>query len=105
MKDVFNIMEAKVCEMAKNERVCTLLLDEMSIQQVIEYCNSSDEIVGKISSTGYEGMASKALVFLLRGIGSGSRWKQIFQYEFVGESTRGGDVLDIIIQEATVMSR
>ena len=25
MKDVFNIMEAKICEMAENERLCTLL--------------------------------------------------------------------------------
>ena len=94
LNDVFNLMESKVKSMREDEKLCALLLDEMSVKESVEYDSANDQFIGDVSLPGHSGSACKALVFMLRGITT--KWKQVVQYEFTGESTSGKVVLNII---------
>ena len=53
---------------------CSLTLGEMSITNKTEYCFSTRNISGSVTSPDYHGHATHGLVFMLSGVSS--RWKQ-----------------------------
>lgn len=69
--DVFALMKHKATKMTNSERVCALILDEMSLKTGLTYCKSFDAIVG-FENFGEFGSSDKianhALVLMARGI-------------------------------------
>jgi hypothetical protein len=70
-KDVFVLLQHKAAKMTESDRVCALVLDEMSLKTGLTYCRYSDTVVG-FENYGEFGSSSKianhALVLMARGI-------------------------------------
>ena len=92
---VFELLKLKVQGLTKEERLCCLTLDEMSLTQKVEYDISSGELVGDVTLPRHFGSADHALVFMLGGVTS--RWKQTIAYHFTTGSTDGTVFKDIIL--------
>lgn len=84
LDDIFELLESKVKVMNDVDRDCGLVLDEMSTDEAREFCQTTKQLVGDTTLPATENLASKALVFMLVGIGS--RWKQVVGYEHTGSS-------------------
>lgn len=97
---VFSLLEKKVHSMAERDRVCILLLDEMSLKSALAYDASRDVIVGFEDyghlGTGKE-LANSALVFMVKGICS--KWKQPIGY-FLAHNTTSADKLKSLVLSA-----
>lgn len=74
----------QVEKMKKNDRSCSLTLDEMSIEAKMEYDLSSQRVLGAVTLPNHTGLATHGLVFMLSGICS--RWKQTVAYYYTGQS-------------------
>lgn len=70
--------------MSSSELDCGIVLDEMSIDEAVEYCSNNKKYFGTTTLPASEELATHALVFMLVGIHV--RWKQIVAYEFTGNS-------------------
>ena len=90
---VSKILKRKAKLMNKNEKMCSLMLDEMSIKKGLKYDPSTDTVEGyeDFGTKGSSKIASHALVFMLRGITS--NWKQPISYYLSDVST----VLDPLV--------
>lgn len=99
-ESVFSLLEKKVNSMAERDRVCILLLDEMSLKSALSYDTSRDVIVGFEDyghlGTGKE-LANSALVFMVKGICS--KWKQPIGY-FLAHNTTSADKLKLLVLNA-----
>ena len=83
-------------QLCKEEQVCCLTLDEMSISPCVEYDPSSGQLLGNVSLEGHSGVATHALVIMLGGVTS--RWKQTVAYYFTGNSSDGTVLKPIILE-------
>ncbi|KAK3930608.1 Transposable element P transposase [Frankliniella fusca] len=72
-EDMFDILESIVPALADKERDCAVVLDEMDIQQGRVWDPSTGLVLGECTLPGHEGLAKKALVFILAGVSR--RWK------------------------------
>lgn len=95
MTQVFELLKLKVDGLTKEERLCCLTLDEMSLTQKVEYDVTSGHLVGDVTLPRHCGSADHALVFMLGGVTS--RWKQTIGYHFTSGSTDGTVFKDIIL--------
>ncbi|XP_055533485.1 uncharacterized protein LOC129723331 [Wyeomyia smithii] len=86
------LTERKIACMSEDEKDCGLILDEMSIDQVLSYCNNNKNHFGNITIAGEIGKATHALIFMLVGIHS--RWKQVVAYYLTGSSIPQGFLKD-----------
>lgn len=75
---------------------CGIVFDEMAITPKQRYNPATGQLVGDITFPGKKGTATKALVFMLVGIGS--RWKHIIAYHFTGNSFDSNILKDIVFQ-------
>ncbi|XP_055543297.1 uncharacterized protein LOC129728857 [Wyeomyia smithii] len=73
--------------MTENGRDCGIVFDEMSTEEARVYCPSKDQVIGTTTLPPSDSLATKAIVFMLVGIGS--PWKQIVGYDFTGNSIPG----------------
>lgn len=73
LEDMFHVMEGMVSQMSDKELDCLVVVDEVEIQQGMEYDNNLGKWVGESTLPGHEGNAKKALVFILAGVST--RWK------------------------------
>jgi hypothetical protein len=84
----FSVLRNKVRSMAEQDRVCVLLLDEMSLKTALSYDGAKDVIVG-FEDYGHLGtgkqLANSALVFMVKGIRA--KWKQPIGYFLTHNST------------------
>ena len=95
----FDILKKKVESMPQRDRVCVLTLDEMSLKSGLYYDVRNDVIEGlqDLGSLGRtKSLASMALVFMVRGLGS--KWKQPLSY-FLCDGATPGDKQCILLQE------
>ena len=97
-KSIF-VLKQRVDAMTDSAKVCTLLMDEMSLKSNLFYNESRDSIIG-FEDLG-EGkksnlVANSALVFMARGIVES--WKQPVSYYLVNESCNS-DFLKEIVEE------
>ena len=78
---ILNAMEVKAKTMSSQDRLCALVLDEMSIKEFAQYDRTHDTIEGFVD-LGESGrgryLANHALVFMLRGLHA--KWKQPIAY-------------------------
>ena len=97
---VFSLLQKKVNSMDERDRVCVLLLDEMSLKSGLSYNTSKDVIIGFEDyghlGTGKE-LANSALVFMVKGLCS--KWKQPIGY-FLAHNTTSADKLKPLVQSA-----
>lgn len=71
---LFDALKRKVQELPEEERICTVVFDEMAIKEQLAFNGGLDKVDG-YSSTGTGEMANQSLVFMLRGIMK--NWKQV----------------------------
>ena len=88
--------------MSKQDRVCVVCFNEMSLKSGFTYVKSRDSVVGfedfgEFGST--HRIANHALVVMARGICS--RWKQPLSYFLVSNSTPA-ERLKVIVRSASV---
>lgn len=70
--------------MTGSELDCGIILDEMSIDEAVEFCTNNQKYFGTTTMPPSNELATHGLVFMLAGIHV--RWKQIVAYEFTGNS-------------------
>lgn len=81
--------------MSEVERDCGLILDEMSLDEAIEYCASSKQLIGPTTLPPSELLATKALVVMLVGIAE--RWKQVVAYQLTKASIPAGHMKEFVL--------
>lgn len=81
-------MEVKVVGLGPQERCCLLMIDEMAIQQKIEYDPTTSSVRGyatlPVPGRDEKVMATHGLVFMLCGVAT--RWKQVVAYHYTGDN-------------------
>ena len=82
--------------MTAPEKMCSLILDKMSIKSRVEFDRSNGRFCGNVSLPSHTGIATHALVFMLGGVTT--RWKQTVAYYFTGNSTNGRVIKEIITE-------
>lgn len=82
LDQVFDFLQIKVASFNEHEKVCGIVLDEMSIATSNIYGTSTRKYIGNITLPGHSGRATNALVIMLVSISS--RWKQTVAYYFTG---------------------
>lgn len=97
---MFDILKLKAEQMAPEERMCCLSLDEMSITSKIEYDMQQKSLLGKVTLDGHSGIANHALVLTLGGVTT--RWKQTVAYHYTGSSMNGTVLRDIVTKLITL---
>ena len=97
---VISLLKKKVLSMADRDKICVLLLDEMSLKSALSYDAANDVIVGFEDyghlGTGKE-LANSALVFMVKGISA--KWKQPIGY-FLSHNTTSADKLKSLVVSA-----
>ncbi|XP_072751046.1 uncharacterized protein [Anoplolepis gracilipes] len=78
------------------DKECGLVLDEMNISPKYVYDSSTKTLLGNITLSHEEGIATHALTFMLTGIAK--RWKHVVGYFYTGDSFNGETVKNIIFQ-------
>jgi hypothetical protein len=94
LEKIFGVMQTKVSAMKETERECCITLDEMKIDQKIDWDRKLDQLAGYVTLPSHSGKADHALVFMLGGIST--RWKQVVAYYYTGSSTNGSVLKNII---------
>jgi hypothetical protein len=81
--DVFRLMETKSQSMSAQQRLCTVMFDEMSLKSHLDYSRRRDKIIGLESINNDDNcrLANHALVFMACGVCS--NWRQALGVHFV----------------------
>lgn len=86
LQEVFDLLAVKACHMRPQERCCLLMIDEMALQQRLEYDPSTGSVRGyatlPVPGKETKAVATHGLVFMLCGIST--RWKQVVAYHYTG---------------------
>lgn len=77
--------------MRPRDRLCMLLLDEMSLLPHVAYDKHSDELIGIANGV----ICDHALVFMVRG--AARKWKQVVAYTFCKGSTKASVIKSLIV--------
>ena len=99
LHEVFQWMKVKADDMNKQERMCLLSLDEMSLKQAKEFDVRTGTLEGEANFPNHSGPATHALVFQLCGLST--RWKQVVAYYFTPNSVKGAEIKPVIIEIIT----
>ena len=86
--NVFEMLHHKAQVMPELNRICCLVLDEISLKCGFKYCMREDRAIGYEDFGGMDGQSEKVanhtLVLMARGLFD--RWKQPLAYFFVHNS-------------------
>ena len=94
-ENVLRLMKSKAIAMTPQDKMCALVIDEMTIKEGEEYYRHTDEFVGKITiPKESKELANHAVAYVLRGLTS--KWKQTVGFDFTGYSTDGKVMKDVI---------
>lgn len=97
-EEILSTIGHKVQSMAHRDRVCSLMIDEMSLKSGLVYDSGSDAIVGYEDFGSVLGRRDKivtsALVFMLRGLAS--NWKQPLSYFLTSSTCKMTDVKQLL---------
>ena len=99
-ENIFLLLSNRVKNLKEQDKVCSLLLDEMSIKANLSYDQSHDKIAG-FEDYGEFGsgkqIANNALVFMVKGIAK--KWKQPIAY-FLSKNAASAEQLQTLISVA-----
>ena len=98
--DVLNVLQRRVNDLNDRDRVCALLIDEMSLKTNLSYDRRMDIVVG-YADMGIEGertqnLANSALVFMIRGLAL--NWKQPLGYVLTESACKEDSVQTLLLQ-------
>ena len=98
--DVLNVLQRRVNDLNDRDRVCALLIDEMSLKTNLSYDRRMDIVVG-YADMGIEGertqnLANSALVFMIRGLAL--NWKQLLGYVLTESACKEDSVQTLLLQ-------
>ena len=102
VNEVFEMLEMKVKELPENQRLCSLTLDEMKIEEGKRYDPSTGNTIGQVTLPEHSGIADHGVVWQLASL-AGS-WKQEVAYHFSPDSVDGdafGKVTKEVIMKAS----
>jgi len=88
-EEVFQMIPAFVKNLKEEEVECMLALDEMNIAPTQMFDPSTKKVIGGVTLISHDGIADKALVFVLDGVST--RWKQVVAYNFTRAKGEGED--------------
>lgn len=95
---MFTTLRQHVDQLNERDKVCSLIFDEMSIREHLQYNRSTDRIDG-YEDIGHKGrtrrIANHALVFMVRGLFR--KWKQPVAYYFSHSSVRSEILVELIV--------
>ncbi len=77
--------------MPEEDRICTFLMDEMSLKRGIQYDQREDALIGAVWDHGLS-TAGTAMVFMVRGLRA--RWRQAVAFFFVNTAVTGDNLLE-----------
>ncbi|GBM74778.1 hypothetical protein AVEN_108533-1, partial [Araneus ventricosus] len=88
-KNLVKCLKSQTSRMSESDRLCVLLVDEMSIKPGLKYATDLDSVDGFSTVKKHDfkedaPFATQALVFMARGIVK--NWKQILGYHFTSSS-------------------
>ncbi|KAG7298322.1 hypothetical protein JYU34_017922 [Plutella xylostella] len=95
-ENIFVQLKKRARKMKPDDRLCTLIFDEMALSPHFDYSKKRDDIVGFVNN-GHETrnqIADHALVFMIRGISK--NYKQPICYTFCSGSTKKDDLAVLI---------
>ena len=92
------VIERKVKTMSEASKMCTIVLDEMSIKANLYYDSTKDELIGLEDDGEMKSnrVATSALVFMVHGVNE--NWKQPVSYYFSNEAYQCGKVKTKLFQ-------
>lgn len=90
-RSLLNNLKNVVKGMRPRDRLCMLLLDEMSLLPHVAYDKHSDELIGIANGD----ICDHALVFMVRG--AAKKWKQVVSYTFCKGSTKAIVIKSLIV--------
>ena len=92
--DLFDLLAERVKEMEPRDRVISLLADEMSLKELLQYEKSEDKIWGVQKKNGRYTFPSTALVFMASGMKK--PWRQALSYNFAKGAMPGKQLVTLI---------
>lgn len=92
---LLNSLQVKIQSLPEENRVCTLLIDEMSLKQNSQYDRYVDKIVGICLENDKIVFPSTATVFMVSGVKM--KWRQAIGYFFTGKGMLGKDLKEKIV--------
>jgi transposase-like protein len=94
--NLFQLLKKRVTSMAEKDKVCSLLMDEMSLKKFVEYNRKEDLLHGvKLGAEpGQHVMTSSALVFM--PVGLRQKWRQAVSYFFAENNVSGANILTLV---------
>lgn len=93
---ILDWMEMKMVDLHPQEKLCSLLLDEVQTGKSVEYDPSLKRFVGYISpefATPSDNIASHVLCYMVKGMTT--KWKQLVAYFYTGTSVNGEKLWDV----------
>lgn len=96
-------LEQKVQSIPVENRVCVLLMDEMSIKQNAQYNRHSDQIIGICNENGKLIFTNTATVFMISGLRS--KWRHGVGYFMTENGLKGGTIKDNLIKCIGLMQK
>ena len=97
--DILNILQKRVDKMSEKEKLCVLLVDEISLKEGLNYNESKDMVEG-LEDFGLLGRtkqtANQGLVFMVRGLTT--NWKQPIAYFFAQGTTPEANLATLLRQ-------
>jgi hypothetical protein len=98
-EQVLHALSFRVNELNTRDRVCALLIDEISIKSNLCYDRQMDVVVGYEDLGGYGGrtklIATNALVFMVRGLAS--NWKQPVGYIITQSACKAAKLQNLLL--------
>uniref|UniRef100_A0A2A4JPP6 THAP-type domain-containing protein n=1 Tax=Heliothis virescens TaxID=7102 RepID=A0A2A4JPP6_HELVI len=95
-QNLFHQLKKRVKKMNSDDKLCTLLFDEMSLAPHFDYNQKKDEISGFVNSgkSRQKKIANHALVFMIRGVQK--NYKQPVCYTFCSGTTNSNELACLI---------
>ncbi len=78
--DLFKLLEEKIQSLPDADKVASLVVDEMSLKQLMEYDQKRDKIIGVQKIKGCYQYPANVLGIMVRGVRS--KWKQLVGFHF-----------------------
>ena len=96
-EEMFKLLEKTLQTMPEGDRVASLLMDEMTLKELMEYDEKREKIFGvRRKADGVYVYPSQALALMVRGLKI--RWKQVVAYFFSSSATSAKELHHILLE-------
>ena len=92
--NMFDVLKIRVERLKPMDRVCALMMDEISLKKQVDYSAVQDRVVGLKQENDQVKYQKGALLFLVNGLCS--HWRQAFAYFFIEKAMTSGELLPLV---------